>query len=236
MPSTSGGESDTDNQKKEIREELSSMTFQELMQLKEELGSKVYKEAILGTESGTCQTNTKGKFKRLNKNRPREQSSRYEVPFLGSRQRSQKRQDPEANDPRFDESAGTYDSKEFKENYKFLTHIRRREIIQLKKQLNQTKDLEEKKNIKLSMQRLINKNVEEKKWHEKQSAIKEEKMEILKARSEGRTPHYTTKKERRAKELVKQFETLKKTGALSKHLEKRRKKNAAKDRKKLNIE
>lgn len=42
--------------------------------------------------------------------------------------------------------------------------------------------------------------------------------------------------ERRAKELVAQFEQLKSTGKLNKHLEKRRKKNAAKDRKRIGID
>lgn len=42
--------------------------------------------------------------------------------------------------------------------------------------------------------------------------------------------------ERQAKELVAQFERLKESGKLNKHLEKRRKKNAAKDRKRISIE
>jgi ribosomal RNA-processing protein 36 len=47
-----------------IREELSKMSFEELQKLKEQLGSKVYNEAIFGT-SQTKKTN----FKRENKNR-----------------------------------------------------------------------------------------------------------------------------------------------------------------------
>lgn len=234
MSSRADQESDMDDEKEEIRAELRSMTFEELMKLKEELGSKLYREAVLERDAKACPT-TKNKYKRLNKNRPREQSSRYQVPFVGGLQRSQKK-DPEPTDPRFNENAGAYNAKTFKENYKFLTNIRKKEIIQLKKQLSQTEDPEERRKIKDTMLSLRNKNVEEKNWHEKQSALKVEQIEILKAKSEGRAPHYTTKKERRARELVKRFETLKKTGALSKHLEKRRKKNAAKDRKKLNIE
>lgn len=47
---------------------------------------------------------------------------------------------------------------------------------------------------------------------------------------------YYFSEERQAKELVAQFERLKDTGKLNKHLEKRRKKNAAKDRKRISIE
>jgi hypothetical protein len=47
-----------------IRDELSKMSFEELQKLKEQLGSKVYNEAIFGTSQmkKTC-------FKRENKNR-----------------------------------------------------------------------------------------------------------------------------------------------------------------------
>nr|CAD7197467.1 unnamed protein product [Timema douglasi] len=47
-----------------IRKELSDMSFEQLLQLKEELGTKVYNEAIFG-ESSMKNNN----FKRANKNR-----------------------------------------------------------------------------------------------------------------------------------------------------------------------
>lgn len=42
--------------------------------------------------------------------------------------------------------------------------------------------------------------------------------------------------EQKAQELVKQYEELKSSGKLNKHLEKRRKKNVARDRKKYNFD
>jgi hypothetical protein len=47
-----------------IREELSKMSFEELQKLKEQLGSKVYNEAMFGTNQ-----TKKTDFKRENKNR-----------------------------------------------------------------------------------------------------------------------------------------------------------------------
>ena len=47
-----------------IREELSKMSFEELQKLKEELGSKVYNEAMFGAHD-----TKKTSFKRENKNR-----------------------------------------------------------------------------------------------------------------------------------------------------------------------
>ncbi|KAH8407084.1 hypothetical protein KR222_006114 [Zaprionus bogoriensis] len=231
-------EASSDNETQSaIREDLKSMTFEEIMQLKEQLGAKVYKEAVLGGKSAKPrQPKAKPELKRLNKNRPREVSAKRQVPFLGAEMRGDRKKDVELRDPRFDERAGDYNTETFKKNYKFLTKIRSKEVDQLKKQLDEVQDNEEKQKIKHAMQRLINKNVEDKKWHIKQNLLKREHKEIQKEHDEGRQPHYVTKKERRAKELVAQFEQLKSTGKLNKHLEKRRKKNAAKDRKRIGIE
>ncbi|KAH8267292.1 hypothetical protein KR018_004748, partial [Drosophila ironensis] len=221
-----------------IREDLKSMSFEEIMKLKEQLGAKVYKEAVLGAQSSRNQLRKpkpKSELKRLNKNRPREMSSRRQVPFLGAEQRTEKKITTSTRDPRFDEKSGTYNIETFKKNYQFVSQIRQREVGQLKKQLDEVEDPEEKHKIKDTMQRLINKNVEDKKWHSKQKKLNKEKAYIQKKHNEGHEPHYFTKKERRAKELVAQFEQLKSAGKLNKHLEKRRKKNAAKDRKRIGI-
>lgn len=172
------------------------MTFEEIMKLKEELGTKVYKEAIFGVNSTKKSTSKKEHkdFKRLNKNRPREQSAKRQVPFLGIEMRSnRKKEEDKLRDPRFDERTGEYDVKKFKENYKFVSDIREKEVHHLKKQLNRVTDENEKAELKKTMQRLINKNFEDKKWHKKQELLKEEQTEIQKALAEGKQPHYLTK-------------------------------------------
>ncbi|TMW50529.1 hypothetical protein DOY81_004390 [Sarcophaga bullata] len=236
--SSSEEEEVSEEQKNEIREDLKSMTFEEIMKLKEELGTKVYKEAIFGVNTDKASSKKTHKdFKRLNKNRPREQSAKRQVPFLGIEMHfKRKKEEDKVRDPRFDERAGEYDVKKFKENYKFVSDIREKEVHHLKKQLSRVTDEEEKTELKKTMQRLINKNVEDKKWHKKQEMLKEEQCEIQKALAEGKQPHYLTKKERRTKELVAQFEELKQKGKLNKHLEKRRKKNVAKDRKRIGFD
>ncbi|XP_030369249.1 ribosomal RNA processing protein 36 homolog isoform X2 [Scaptodrosophila lebanonensis] len=211
------------------------MSFEEIMKLKEELGAKVYKEAVLGVKSAKTKK-SKTDLKRLNKNRPREMSAKKQVPFLGAELRIERKNQSQQRDPRFDEKSGDYNIETFKKNYRFVTKIRNREVNHLKKKLDEVEDNNEKQEIKHTMQRLINKNVEEKKWHQKQYTLKKERAEIQMAHNEGKQPQYLTKKERRAKELVHQFEQLKRDGKLNKHLEKRRKKNAAKDRKRIAIE
>ncbi|KAH8383993.1 hypothetical protein KR009_011619 [Drosophila setifemur] len=226
-----------DESQNAIREDLKGMTFEEIMKLKEELGAKVYKEAVLGASSSKIQKpKSKTDLKRLNKNRPREMSTRRQDPFLGAEQRTERKKANEIRDPRFDEKSGAYNADTFKKNYQFVSKIRDKEVIRLKKQLDREHGDEERDNIKHTMLRLINKNVEDRRWHSKQNLLKQERDGIQKKHNQGQQPHYLTKKERRAQELVAQFEQLKSTGKLNKHLEKRRKKNAAKDRKRIGIE
>lgn len=177
-----------------IREDLKGMTFEEIMKLKEQLGAKVYKEAVLGTKSTKVKKpKEKVELKRLNKNRPRELSAKRQVPFLGAELRTERKKNVELRDPRFDERAGTYNVENFKKNYKFLTKIRDKEVGQLKKQLDEVQDKEEKETIKHTMQRLINKNVEDKRWQIKQNILKKEHLVIQKAHDKGQQPHYLTK-------------------------------------------
>lgn len=230
---------DDDIERSEIQGELSTMSFEDLMRLKEELGSKVYNEAIFGssTKHKNRIAKTKSDFKRLNKNRPREMSSKRPVPLIGGEERQLGKNETLIRDPRFDEKCGDYNSKVFKENYSFINDIRQNEIDELKEKLNSaTINDDEKSKIKFLIQRLENQNREEKARKLKEESMREEIVEINKAKREGKQPHYTTKKERRTKELVQQYEELKKSGRLGKHLEKRRKKNTAKDRKKFSFD
>lgn len=57
------------------------MSFAELKKLKERLGAKVYNEAVFGVESKKRKFK-KETFKRENKNRPREMSSKKPMPLV----------------------------------------------------------------------------------------------------------------------------------------------------------
>lgn len=186
--------SDDNETQNAIREDLKGMSFEEIMKLKEELGAKVYKEAVLGSKSSTPQKpKAKTDLKRLNKNRPREMTTRRQVPFLGAEHRVERKKNVELRDPRFDEKSGTYSAETFKKNYQFVSQIRAKEVGQLKKKLDEVEDEAEKHHIKDTMQRLINKNVEDKKWHTKQKQLKKERSAIQKKHDLGQQPHYLTK-------------------------------------------
>lgn len=69
----------TEQERNSIREKISTLSFEDLLKMKEELGSKVYNETVFGKN----ESQRKGQVKRANKNRPREISSK--LPFKKTR-------------------------------------------------------------------------------------------------------------------------------------------------------
>ncbi len=107
-------EGDVDEQtRKSIRDELRQMSLEEIQRLKERLGLKAFDRAM-GAEA---ERRRKGEeFKRENKNRPREMSSKRAVPRLrdvvGVRAEQNARDSDRAKrDPRFDATCGEFDKK-----------------------------------------------------------------------------------------------------------------------------
>ncbi|XP_032454982.1 ribosomal RNA processing protein 36 homolog [Nasonia vitripennis] len=225
----SGDEEDTlldrDKDKTEIRKELSQMSFEDLQKLKEKLGTKVYNAAMFGVKKTKAVA-----FKRENKNRPREESAKKQV----SRFREiipVKKKAP--RDPRFDSLCGTFDEKAFKNSYAFLNKVRENDLEALKKELETEEDPKQIKKIKYLIQRLENQLREERKKNEKKEKEKQEKEEIANAIKSGEKPIFKKKSEKRIENLVSQYEELKNSGKLKKHIQRIRKKNLKKDRVRL---
>ncbi|XP_034833956.1 ribosomal RNA processing protein 36 homolog [Maniola hyperantus] len=217
---TNNSDLEQDNERVSIRNELSSLSFEDLQKLKEKIGAKVYKEVVFGKK----QAGSHEAFKRENKNRPREMSSKKPVPMLQNTPVHVKKQ--EIRDPRFDPLCGTFDKKEFAENYNFLASVRINDIRAIKRELKQTTDPEKEQSLRRLIQRL----------NEQQKAIKTQKLEREKRHMqkneveaefrEGKQPYFKHKSEVRVESLVKQYEELKKqgTGRLQRHLKRRQQK------------
>lgn len=116
--------------------------------MKEKIGSKLYNETVFQNKSKTIQKT----FKRANKNRPREMSSKRPVKLENNVLPVKKVLN---RDPRFEPMCGTFDKTSFKKDYKFVNDLRKKEKSQLEKQLKETTDPEEKNNIKFVLQRLV---------------------------------------------------------------------------------
>ncbi|CAB3361801.1 Hypothetical predicted protein [Cloeon dipterum] len=227
---------DTDDERTAIRKELSHMTMEELLNLKERLGSKKYDEAMFGA-SGSRSRNIdpNRSFKRANKNRPREMSSKIKVAPIFDSTELPKKPKFQPRDPRFDSLCGQFDEKVFKKAYGFVNHIKENEKLQLKEELKHETNQKRKEEIKYLIQRLENQERELKIQKAKEEKEKQEKKERLEMAKRGEKPVYLSKSERKTKELVERFEELKKSGKISKHIEKQRKKRVHQDRKKFKM-
>lgn len=224
----------------EIRKELKDMPFEDLIKLKQKLGTKVYNSTVLGVKK-TAKKAVPGEksFKRENKNRPREMSSKTPIPLIPQRKKKAVNAAAAAaavhRDPRFDPNCGDFDRDEFKERFSFVNEMKVQEAAQLKDDLKTVQDPEERARIKLLAQRLENQAREEtqrKEAKQRQSFVKKQNQE---ERNEGKTVIFESKKKRKVENLVQKFRELKETGKLQKHIEKRRKKKMGKDRKKLTL-
>ncbi|XP_034249381.1 ribosomal RNA processing protein 36 homolog [Thrips palmi] len=216
---------DDEEERTKIRDELSTMSFEELQKLKEKLGTKVYNEAMFGKREVH-----RNRFKRENKNRPREMSSKKPVPVLQQVLPVTKKP---PRDPRFDSLCGEFNEKAFKAAYGFISEYKRSELKQLKEELKTTTDPTRKSQIKYLVQRMENQFREIERQKKKQAREEEEKTAQIEAMKEGKTPYFRKKVEKRMVDLIDQYEELKKKGKVSKKIEKYRQKIVVKNRKKI---
>lgn len=150
----SGIASDSEEQQRsQIREKLGTMSFEELLKMKENMGSKLYNKLLSGNQN----TKRMVKIKRANKNRPQEISSKIRPKVL---QRTlivpkTKKKTVIHRDPRFDSLCGTFDKDKFRTDYKFVYDLQEKEREVLEKEEKLEQDIERKKKLKSAIQRLV---------------------------------------------------------------------------------
>merc|ERR1712218_189339 len=191
-----------DKMRAEFREKIRHMSMEELQQMKQDIGTKAMDKMMgIGKKSsaaGEQLQKSKADFKRENKNRPRETSSKKtvgrfkDVVGLTSEQKSAKR------DPRFDSLCREFDAKVFKDSYKFVDDIKARELKELKAQLKNDDDLDEETRgkIKYLIQRSENQAREKAKLDKRKESEKEQKKRNRELAAEGKRPQFMTKREK----------------------------------------
>ncbi|XP_008549114.1 ribosomal RNA processing protein 36 homolog [Microplitis demolitor] len=222
-----------DNDQIQIRKELSHMSFEELHKLKDKVGAKIYNEALFGKKNPKKREFKKNTYRNLNDDRPVEVSAKKKVSRLMNVISVKK---PTARDPRFDRLCGEFNEKAFKNSYSFVTKLKENDIKALKKELKSSQDPEEIKKIKYLIQRLENQLREEARKQKREESQQAEKKEIVEAIKKGEKPQFKKKSEKKIIDLVSQYEELKNSGKLKKHIQRLKKKRASKDRKKLTHE
>ncbi|XP_033337249.2 ribosomal RNA processing protein 36 homolog [Megalopta genalis] len=221
---------DEDKDQNDIRALLSQMSFENLQKLKEKLGTKVYNEVLFGPKRVDPKRVRNIEFERRNKDMPQEMSSKKPVPRLRVIARVKKNI---PRDPRFDSLCGTYDSKFFKTCYGFINDVKQNDIKELKKELEQTDDPEIIKKIKYLIQRLENQLREGTRQNKREQKVYQEKKKVVESIKKGEKPTFKKKSEVKMLDLISQYEELKKSGKLKKHIQRLRKKNLRRDGEKL---
>ncbi|CAG8441786.1 16645_t:CDS:2 [Acaulospora colombiana] len=138
-------------------------------------------------------------------------------------------------DPRFDNLSGKFNEDLFEKSYDFLNEYKKSEIEELRNRINKEKDPEEAGKLKQLLSKLQSKLSHEQNLKRKKRLKHERKKVELELVARGKAPFYLKKSEEKKLELVDKFEKIQQSNpkALDKIIEKRRKRNAAKEHKRV---
>nr|XP_033794965.1 ribosomal RNA processing protein 36 homolog isoform X2 [Geotrypetes seraphini]XP_033794966.1 ribosomal RNA processing protein 36 homolog isoform X2 [Geotrypetes seraphini]XP_033794967.1 ribosomal RNA processing protein 36 homolog isoform X2 [Geotrypetes seraphini] len=215
-----------------LRKELSGMSFEELLQLQNKVGTKLYNKVAYGAKTEQGAMDGHKMEPRLNKNRPVEVSAKKPVPFLRQVVPVRKKV---LRDPRFDSLSGEYNPDVFEKTYSFLKDIKEVEEKAVQKALKKTRDPAEKEKLQQLLQRMIQQETAGRNWQRQQEQLQIFKCQQRNFAKEGKKPFYLKKSEKRKLELAEKYEVLKKSGKLESFLSKKRKRNASKDKRKMPV-
>nr|XP_008360895.2 ribosomal RNA processing protein 36 homolog isoform X1 [Malus domestica] len=209
-------ESSSSEDEEEIEQALADVTFGELQKARSNGSHLVHLKPKEEKKGG-----------RANKNRPMEVTCTKPVPrFREVIQGSKK----VVRDPRFESLCGELDVDRFRKKYRFLFEEELpAEKEELQKQIKKSKDPETIEELKKHIS-LIDKQLKSDSAKGTEAAIlTEHKKKERKAAKEGKQPFFLKKSEIRKKRLMEKYKQLKASGKLEAFIEKRRRKNAAKD-------
>ncbi|ONH91588.1 hypothetical protein PRUPE_8G125000 [Prunus persica] len=218
--------SSSSEDEKEIEQELADVTFGELQKARSNGSHLVHPKPKEEKKGG-----------RANKNRPMEVGcekpvTRFREIIQGSKK--------VVRDPRFESLCGTLDVDGFRKRYDFLfANELPAERGELQKQVKKSKDPEVIEELKKRISWIIiffivvsfqDKQLKSESAKRTVAAIlAEHKQKERKAAKQGKQPFFLKKSEIRKKRLIEKYKQLKGSSKLEAFIEKRRRKNAAKD-------
>uniref|UniRef100_A0A8C6RVS5 rRNA biogenesis protein RRP36 n=1 Tax=Nannospalax galili TaxID=1026970 RepID=A0A8C6RVS5_NANGA len=106
----------------DLPRDTSDMSFEELLELQSQVGTKAYKQLVTG--NSIKRQSSRQPVCVADKHRPLEMSAKVRVPFLRQVVPISKKV---ARDPRFDDLSGEYNPEVFDKTYQFLNDIRAKE-------------------------------------------------------------------------------------------------------------
>lgn len=168
-------------------------------------------------------------MKREAKNRPMEMSSKRAV---GRYRDVVETAAAKRRDPRFDQMSGKLNQDLFEKSYGFLDKYKQDEEQMLKAQMLKEKDPEEKLKLQNVLMRMVSVRTADTESKRKQAIKRDRKRTEQELIKQGKQPFYLKKSDQKKLELIDKFKQLGDKN-VDKILEKRRKRNATKDHKKV---
>jgi ribosomal RNA-processing protein 36 len=228
---------------------LAHVSFEKLAEIQSKVGMKEFHKNFRRSGSEAEQTKpentngdtvikgTKGErtpkkrdsMKRDAKNRPMEMSSKRAV---GRYRDVVETPGTKRRDPRFDQMSGKLNQDLFEKSYGFLDKYKQDEEQMLKAQMLKEKDPEEKLKLQNILMRMVSVRTATTEAKRKQSIKRDRKRTEQELVKEGKQPFYLKKSDQKKLELIDKFKQLGDKN-VDKILEKRRKRNATKDHKKV---
>ncbi|KAJ1990449.1 rRNA biogenesis protein rrp36, partial [Coemansia thaxteri] len=142
---------------------------------------------------------------------------------------------PQTRDPRFDGLSGNYNEDLFEKSYSFLDKQQEEEIEALKAQMLKIKkhDPHEAQRIQTVVSSLQSQIAAKKQKKHSQELKRTHRKKELEAVKQGKTPYFLKKRELKGLEAAEKFSKLKDSSKLDNYMEKRRKRNATKDHRRM---
>jgi ribosomal RNA-processing protein 36 len=138
----------------------------------------------------------------------------------------------EPRDPRFEPLSGTLNESKVQKVYSFLNDYREDEIKELRSTIKRAKDESEKEKLKRALLSLESKKKAKEKKRKEQEILDEHRKQEKELVKRGKKPFYLKKSEQRKRLLLDRYSGLK-GKQLDRAIERRRKKNAAREKKKI---
>ena len=174
----------------------------------------------------------KKRKKRKNRSAPTEMSSKKPVgryrDVVGGTAAARK-----SRDPRFDGLCGTLNRGHWETAYSFIDEYKDKEINELKMHMKKVKDRKTRASLEKEIQREQTHVKVREKWKRRRKIVRQHKKSEREKIEQGlkQKPFFLKESDVRKSELRAKFDELKKEGRVEKFMQKRRKRNAARDRK-----
>ncbi|CDH48510.1 ribosomal rna processing protein 36 homolog [Lichtheimia corymbifera JMRC:FSU:9682] len=187
------------------------------------------KGAVSKLDKGARIRRTKNDMKRASKHSPMEVSSKRAI---GRFREVVELNKPKVRDPRFEKLSGHFNQDLFEKSYAFLDDYKKSEQDLLRQQIKKAKNPERREELQQLLLKMTTREASAQEAKRKQQLKRERKKAEAELVKQGKTPYFLKRSEQRKLELMDKYEKLGEKN-MDKILAKRRKKNAAKDHRRL---